>query len=152
MLKKKDNSPCFGLRVMALLLHKCFLVWYCRCEWQRTMRLAIVRLCQSSCEKILPTFGNSKFYFQVCCEFSFGGNSCHPQTSWREDETIASLDFCFVVLKSVAQKTAPNCQKICPKKESLGWLKCSEFVGGHLHFFFIGGSGTCGVCSNSSSP
>ena len=150
------SSPCFGLRVMALLLHKCFSVWHCRCEWQRKMRLAIVRLCQSSCEKIPPTFGNTIWVqtvtFRCVVSFRLGGTTATPQTNWREDETILSFDFCFGVLKSVAQTAALKCQKIRPKKGSLGWLKCSGFVWGHLHFFFIGGSGTCRVCSNSSSP
>ena len=83
MLKKKYiNSPCFGLRVMALLLRKCFLVWYCWCEWHRNMRLAIVRFCQSSCENITPRFANTievqNVSFQVCCEFFVGGELLSP--------------------------------------------------------------------------
>lgn len=82
MLKKKYNSPCFGLRVMALLLRKCFLVWYCWCEWHRKMRLAIIRFCQSSCENITPRFANTidvqNVSFQVCCEFLLGGELLSP--------------------------------------------------------------------------
>lgn len=126
MLKKKYNSPCFGLRVMALLLRKCFLVWYCWWEWHRKMRLAIVRLGQSSCEYITPRFANTievqNVSFQVCCEFLLGGNYFHPPNKLegrRNDPKFWLLLFRF---EPGGSKNNPKSQKSA-EKTTLGMVE-----------------------------